>query len=100
MFLAEVVGTVVSPVAVPELMGRTHLIVRPVTPDGKATGKTKVAIDSVGAGLGDRVLIVDEGGSARQVLADPDAGIRTVIVGFVDSVSMHGENVYEHGASA
>jgi ethanolamine utilization protein EutN len=98
MFLAEVVGTVVSPVAVPELQGRTHLMVRPVTPEGRATGKTKIAIDSIGAGVGDRVLIVDEGGSARQVLGDPDAGIRTVIVGFVDSVSLHGKTVFDHSA--
>ncbi|MCP5023012.1 MAG: EutN/CcmL family microcompartment protein [bacterium] len=96
MFLAEVIGTVVSPISVPELKGRTHLMVRPVTPEGEAKGKTKIAIDSIGAGVGDRVLVVDEGGSARQVLGDPDAGIRTVILGFVDSVSLHGKNVYDH----
>ncbi len=96
MFLAEVIGTVVSPISVPELKGRTHLMVRPVSPEGETMGKTKIAIDSIGAGVGDRVLVVDEGGSARQVLDDPDAGIRTVILGFVDSVSLHGKNVYDH----
>lgn len=98
MFLAEVLGTVVSPISVPELQGRTHLMVRPVTPEGEVMGKTKIAIDSIGAGVGDRVLVVDEGGSARQILDDPEAGIRTVILGFVDSVSMHGETVYDHRA--
>ncbi|MDF1836987.1 MAG: EutN/CcmL family microcompartment protein [Planctomycetota bacterium] len=98
MFLAEVIGTVVAPISVPELKGRTHLMVRPVTPEGKPTGKTKVAIDSIGAGVGDRVLVVDEGGSARQILGDPDAGIRTVILGFVDSVSIHGRTVFDHSS--
>ncbi|MFT4648913.1 MAG: microcompartment protein CcmK/EutM [Planctomycetota bacterium] len=98
MFLAEVIGTVVAPISVPELQGRTHLMVRPVTPEGQPLGKTKIAIDSIGAGVGDRVLVVDEGGSARQILGGAEAGIRTVILGFVDSVSMHGKTVFDHSA--
>ena len=45
MFLADVIGTVVSPVQHPSLDGRTQLIVRPVTPSGDATARTRVAID-------------------------------------------------------
>ena len=61
MFLADVVGTVVSPVQIPVLDGRTLLILRPVTPDGSPTGKTRIGIDHIGAGVGDRVLVLDEG---------------------------------------
>ena len=96
MQLAEVIGTVVSPVQVPELQGRTHLIVLPVSPSGERAGSHRVAIDTVGAGVGDRVLLVDEGNSTRQVLGDPSAGLRTIIVGFVDSVSVNSQTVYDH----
>ena len=50
MFLADVVGTVVSPVQVPVLEGEKLLILRPVTPDGRPTARTRVGIDrAVGA---------------------------------------------------
>ncbi|HPF14457.1 MAG: EutN/CcmL family microcompartment protein [Myxococcales bacterium] len=96
MFLADVIGTVVAPIQVPSLVGRTHLMVRPVGPTGQPAGNHRIAIDTVGAGVGDRVLVVDEGNSARQVLGNPQACQRTVIVGFVDSVSLEGRRVYDH----
>jgi len=96
MLLAQVIGTVVAPVQVPELEGRTHLIVQPVSPKGERAGAHRVAIDSIGAGVGDRVLVVDEGNATRQILKDPSAGLRTIIVGFVDSVSIGNETVYDH----
>ncbi|MEZ5974766.1 MAG: EutN/CcmL family microcompartment protein [Planctomycetota bacterium] len=61
-------------------------------PSGRPAGKPRIAIDTVGSGVGDRVLIVDEGNSARQVLQDPKASIRTVIGGFVDRVE-YGQTV-------
>ena len=96
MFLAEVTGTVVSPVQHPFLDGRTLLLVRPVQPDGKPTGKPRIAIDHAQAGVGDRVLVIDEGNSSRQLLAAPDAPVRTVVVGVVDYVERAGELVYDH----
>lgn len=96
MFLADVVGTVVSPVQIPLLDGKKLLVVRPVQPNGDRTAKTKIAIDTIGAGEGDRVLVLDEGNSARQILGDPDAAARTVVVGFVDAVEVSGEVVYDH----
>lgn len=86
MFLAEVVGTVVSPVQIPALDGRKLLIVRPVKPDGSPTAKTRIAIDTVQAGVGDRVLVLDEGNGGRQILGDPKAPVKTLIVGVVDYV--------------
>jgi microcompartment protein CcmK/EutM len=96
MFLAEVTGTVVSPVQHPFLERRTLLVVRPVLPDGAPTGKPKIAVDHAGAGVGDRVLVIDEGNSARQLLDAPDAPVRTVVVGVVDYVERAGELVYDH----
>ncbi len=91
MILAKVIGTVVSPIQAQALGGRTHLIIQPVSPAGEPNGKHRVAIDSIGSGTGDLVLVVDEGNSARQVLGDSEACIRTVIVGFVDRVELQAD---------
>ena len=99
MFLAEVVGTVVSPVQIPILAGEKLLILRPVTPDGRASGKTRVGIDRAQAGVGDRVLVLDEGNGARQILGDPNGPVKTVIVGVVDYVEVGDGLVYDHRES-
>ena len=96
MFLAQVVGTVVAPVQIPLLDGQKLMIVRPVQPDGRATAKTRVAIDTVGAGEGDRVLVIDEGNSGRQILDAPDGAVKTLIVGFVDAIERDGEVIFDH----
>jgi microcompartment protein CcmK/EutM len=95
MFLAEVVGTVVAPVQIPVLDGEKLLLLRPVTPDGRASGKTRIGVDRARAGVGDRVLVLDEGNGARQILGDPKAAVRTVVVGVVDYVEVRGEHVYD-----
>ena len=98
MMLADVVGTVVSPSEqVPALDGRVLLVVRPLTPGGDpVSAKPRVAIDTIGAGVGDRVLVIDEGNSGRQILGAPDAPVKTLVVGFVDSVEVGGRFVYDH----
>lgn len=98
MFLADVIGTVVAPVQHPLLEGRTQLLLRPVTPTGEATGKTRIAIDQVGAGVGDRVIVIDEGNSGRQLLGIDNAPIKTLVVGVVDAVEHDGQVVYDHRA--
>lgn len=98
MFLAEVVGTVVSPVQHPILEAETLLLLRPVTPDGERTGKTRVGLDRAQAGVGDRVLVLDEGNSSRQILGakGKDAPVKTIVVGVVDYVELGGELRYDH----
>ncbi|MEY2786832.1 MAG: hypothetical protein RL277_3044 [Planctomycetota bacterium] len=96
MFLAEVVGTIVSPVQIPVLEGRKLLLLRPVTPEGKPTGKTRIGIDRAQAGVGDRVLVIDEGNSGRQLLGDPKAAVKTIVVGVVDYVERDGRYTYDH----
>jgi microcompartment protein CcmK/EutM len=96
MFLADVVGTVVSPVQHPSLAAQKLLVVRAVQPDGRPAGRTRVAIDRAQAGVGDRVLVLDEGNSARQVLGARDAPVKTVVIGVVDYVEAGGRLLYDH----
>jgi len=100
MMLCDVIGTVVSPsVQMPILDGRVLLVVRPVSPAGESsTNKPRVAIDTIGAGVGDRVLVIDEGNSGRQILGNKDAAVKTLVVGFVDEVEVGGRVVYDHRA--
>ncbi len=87
MKLGRVVGTVVSTVKAPIFEGRTLLLVDLLDPDGSVSGGYLIAMDTVGAGAGETVLILDEGGSARQVIGETGGGpLRTVIVGIVDAV--------------
>ena len=87
MFLARVVGDVVATIKHPALEQRKLLLVQPLTGDGAPVGRPAIAVDSVDAGVGDRVLVVDEGNSAAQVLQRPRGPIRTVVVGVVDEVA-------------
>ena len=96
MFLADVIGTVVAPVQIPVLEGRTLLLVRPIGPDGRPAGRARIAIDRVQAGVGDRVIVIDEGNSARQILRDPKAAAKTVVVGIVDYVELGDALTYDH----
>ncbi len=97
MFLAQVVGTVVAPVQHAALAGERLLLLRVLRPDGKPAGKTRIALDRASAGPGDRVLVVDEGNSGRQLLGRADAPVKTVIVGVVDFVELDGAEVYAAG---
>jgi ethanolamine utilization protein EutN len=100
MFLADVIGTVVSPVQIPILNGETLLLLRPVSPDGHASGKTRIGIDRTQAGVGDRVLVLDEGNSARQVMGDPEGAVKTIVIGVVDYVERAGKLEYDHRREA
>lgn len=87
MILGKVVGTVVSTVKHEKLIGHKLLTVQPVDPSGEPRGRRIVALDSVQAGAGDLVLVCDEGNSARTILGDSMAPVRTMIVGIVDRVT-------------
>jgi ethanolamine utilization protein EutN len=96
MFLADVIGTVVSPVQIPILDGQKLLLLRPVTPRGERAGTARVAIDRAQAGVGDRVLAIDEGNSGRQIMGDPEGAVKTIVVGVVDYVDIQGQRLYDH----
>jgi microcompartment protein CcmK/EutM len=88
MFLALVIGDVVSSVKHDSLRGMKLLVVERLSESGDPTGSSLLAVDSVDAGVGDTVLVVDEGGSAAIVTGLSDPPIRTVIVGVVDEVNI------------
>ena len=90
MTLGRVVGTVVCTVKLEALSGHKILIVQPVDPNGHDSGAVSLACDSVQAGVGDTVLIIDEGNSARMIVGDSMAPIRTMVVGIVDQVTFGG----------
>jgi microcompartment protein CcmK/EutM len=86
MKIGRVTGSVVSTICAPDFENRTLLMVDLLDLSGRSTGKDMIAVDTVGAGAGETVLILDEGNSARQVLSAPDAPIRAVVVGIVDEI--------------
>ena len=89
MKVAQVVGTVVSTVSIPLLDGQRLLVCDLQDVDGATAGYT-IAIDVVDAGVGDTVLILDEGNSARQVLDLEHGAIRALVVGIVDELVVDG----------
>lgn len=89
MFVAKVVGNVWATRKHKELKNAKLMLVKAVDPHdmSKFSGETTLALDGgFGAGPGDTVLVVDEGGSARKVLGNPKCPVRTVICGVVDTV--------------
>lgn len=87
MYLAKVIGVVVSTHKEETLIGEKILLVQPIDKDEVPAGNSKVVIDSVGAGVGE-VVLVSTGSSARQVFKNPHAPIDAAIVGIVDSVEV------------
>ena len=84
MILCKVIGTLVATQKNESLKDRKLLIVQPMGLDGSLIGRDIVAIDSVDAGVGDTVLVVQEGQSAAQVLKTKKAPVHSVIVAVVD----------------
>ena len=86
MIVGIVSGEVYSTINHPFYDGRKLLIVERTDPAGAKTGAYLIAVDTVGAGPGQTVLVLDEGNGARQVVGSTDAPVRSVIVGIVDHV--------------
>ncbi len=99
MFLARVEGAVVATKKDPAMNGRKLLLLRPQLVDEKDPARfrpgvnTIVAVDSLGAGLGELVLFC-QGSSARLAPSLKDAPVDAVIIGIVDSVDVLGKQVY------
>ena len=99
MFLARVEGSVVATKKDPSMSGRKLLLVRPQLVDEKDPTKfrpganTIIAVDSVGAGLGELVMFC-QGSSARLAPNLKDAPVDAVIIGIVDTVDVLGQQIY------
>jgi microcompartment protein CcmK/EutM len=88
MIIGTIRGHIVSTVNHPFYTGKKLMVVEKEDPAGKPGGYL-IAIDGgVQAGVGDRVLVIDEGNSARQVVGDSEAPLRSIIVGVIDRVDL------------
>ncbi len=85
MKIGVVSGNVVSTINHPFFDGRALMICDILDVDGEPDGYT-IAVDTVGAGIGEKVMIIDEGNSARQVFGLTTGPIRAVITGIIDSI--------------
>ncbi|MCD8510749.1 MAG: EutN/CcmL family microcompartment protein [Bacillus sp. (in: Bacteria)] len=86
MKLAKVIGNVVATVKTPSHKNQKLMVVEPVDEAGNVIGDSFIAVDGSQAGVGDTVLIIEEGGSARQVMGNPDGAVDAIIVGIVDKL--------------
>jgi microcompartment protein CcmK/EutM len=93
MVLGRVVGTVISTRKEDELAGLKFLLVKACDAEGKPTGATVVAVDAVGAGVGEVVLYAS-GSSARQTKVTKDRPVDATIMAIVDEVEIDGEAKY------
>ncbi|MCP4291045.1 MAG: EutN/CcmL family microcompartment protein [bacterium] len=86
MILARVAGRITSTIHHPDMAGRKLLVCDKLDNAGQASGGYVIAIDTIGAGAGETVIILDEGNGARQILQVEDMPVRSVVVGVVDHV--------------
>jgi ethanolamine utilization protein EutN len=91
MQIARVVGTVVATQKNRKLEGAKLLLLQPLALDGQPRGVAVLAIDSVGAGIGEKVLVVLEGKAAGDALGRKAAAVDAAIVGIIDMME------YEEG---
>lgn len=89
MQIARVVGTVVATQKHRKFEGAKLLLVQPVTVDDVPRGPTLLAVDSVGAGVFEKVLIVIEGRAAGEALGQKAAPVDAAIIGIIDHVDVY-----------
>jgi ethanolamine utilization protein EutN len=88
MLVARVVGQVVATHKNEKLRGAKLLLVQPLELDGRDRGSPVLAVDGADAGVGDRVLLVQDGKAAQQVLGRGTAAVDAAVVGVVDSLDV------------
>jgi ethanolamine utilization protein EutN len=100
MFIARVTGSVVSTQKAESMIGQKLLIVEPFRLDEKSrsqlvtTGRTFIAVDTLGAGIDDFVLVV-QGSSARLTPETSKLPIDAAVIGIIDSVSIEKQSIYK-----
>lgn len=90
MQIGKVIGTLVATQKHHKMDGAKLLLVQPLTLEGKPKGVAVLAIDSVGAGVGEQVLIVLEGKAAGDALRRKAAPVDAAIIGIIDTVTVEG----------
>jgi microcompartment protein CcmK/EutM len=90
VFLAKVKGNIISTQKNKFLLGHKLLLTQPVDFAGKFTGnKDVIAIDLIDSGIGDTVIICQEGDAIQQVLGHKNAPVNTMIIGIVDNIEIN-----------
>lgn len=87
MILGRVTGEITSTINHAFYDAKKLLVVERTASDGQPLADYLIAVDAVGAGVGQRVLVLDEGNGARQVFNSTDAPVRSVVVGIIDAVT-------------
>ena len=90
MLLARVIGTVVATQKHRKFEGAKLLLVQPIALEGTPRGNPLLAVDSVGAGVHEQVLVVIEGRAAGDALGRKAAPVDAAVIGIVDSVDVAG----------
>lgn len=87
MILGKVIGTIDSTINHPFFDGKKLMVVEKIKADGTPTGDYLIAVDHrIDSGVGDTVLVLDEGNGARQIVDSTTAPLRSIIVGIVDQM--------------
>ena len=88
MQIARVVGTVIATQKHRKFEGAKLMLVQPVTLDDQPKGPALLAVDSVGAGVHEKVLVVIEGRAANDALGTKGAPVDAAIIGIIDAVDV------------
>lgn len=90
MFLAKIKGNIVSTPKNKYLVGHKLLLVHQINYAGEFIGKKDViALDLVDAGIGDNVIVVQEGDAVQQILGHSNAPVNTMIIAVVDNIELN-----------
>lgn len=87
MLLARVEGNLTATRKHPSFEGWRLVVCQPISRDGAPEGTPQVAIDSLGAGMHQRVVISSDGAAARMAVGDDRSPVRWIIIGLVDEVT-------------
>jgi len=87
MLTGRVIGEIVSTINHPFYDAKKLLVVEATDPNGSPRDEYVIAIDIVDAGVGEAVLVNNEGNGARDIFQAPNAPVRSVVVGIIDAIS-------------
>ena len=91
MLLARVIGTLVATIKTKSHENYKILVIKPIDLSGNFIGESFIALDTAQAGIGDCMLIIQEGNSIRGIMNDENGAVDAMIVGIVDYIKADGE---------
>ncbi|MHA1973815.1 MAG: EutN/CcmL family microcompartment protein [Candidatus Hodarchaeales archaeon] len=91
MFLARVIGTLVATIKTRSHTNFKTLVIKPIDLKGNYIGESMIALDVAQSGVGDCVLVLQEGNSIRSIMKDDEGAVDALIIGVVDYIKADGE---------